>query len=610
MKKDLKTKEKKANLKSLRDFLYAVKMIHKFAPGYILSRTVAQFAYWFFTGFIQEILFLRIILKTIESGGEFKEFAKAVIIFCLASIIATALNCFFDYHIGKLGKIFYKNLNDTVFKKAITLDMACFDNTDFYNKYQRATEIFSGGHYDEFAYYSASIIAGGITGIFILLYVISIDPKILLLLMLSLPLLALESASGKVEVEKDKEMTYHKRSKAYVKRIMYLKDYAKDMRTSNIFEVLNTRNNEACEGNIKAIKTHGKKLALIEILKGLFGEALPIVCAYAYATYRYAIKRNLALGDFSVIMTAMSNLRDVVNDVGGAIGIVKKQTLYFENLRDFLEYEEKVVSGNMLAEELQSIEFKNVSFTYPEAKEPTIKNLNLKFNRGETTAVVGQNGAGKTTFVKLLLRFYDVSEGEILYNGINIKQYDINSLRSRLATVFQDYKVFALSVGENILCKEVETEEDKKIIDFAIKSSGADSFVEKLPQKEETVISREFDEKGIGLSGGEQQKLCVARMFAKDFDLAVLDEPSSALDPIAEYNMYESLIKATKDKTVIYISHRLSSAVLSDKIYVFSDGTVKEEGTHKDLMKINGIYAEMFTLQASSYKESEGGVSI
>ncbi len=607
--KKRKMKEKKEPLKAIKELIYAVKIVHKFAPGYIASRTVAQFAYWFFTGFIQEILFLRIILKAIESGGSFKEFAGAVALFCFASITATVVNCFFDYHIGKLGKVFYKNLNDAIFKKAISLDMACFDNTDFYNKYQRATEIFSGGHYDEFAYYFGSVFAGGITGVFILIYVVSVDPKILLLLLLSLPLLLFESVKGKVEVEKDKEMTFHKRSKAYVKRIMYLKDYAKDMRTSDIFEVLNKRNNDACEGNIKAIKKHGKKIALIEVFEGLFGEALPIVCAYAYATYRYAVKRNLALGDFSVIMTAMSNLRDVVNDVGGAVGIVKKQAGFFQNLKAFLEYEEKVVSGTKTAEELKTIEFKNVSFTYPEAKEPAIKNLNLKFNKGETTAVVGQNGAGKSTFVKLLLRFYDVTEGEILYNGVNIKEYDIESLRDRLATVFQDYKVFALSVSENILCREVETEEDKNIIDFAIKSSGADAFIEKLPQKENTVISREFDEKGTGLSGGEQQKLCVARMFAKDFDLAILDEPSSALDPIAEYNMYESLIEGTKEKTVIYISHRLSSAVLSDKIYVFGDGTVQEQGTHKELMAKNGIYAEMFTLQASSYKESEGGVS-
>ena len=235
--------------------------------------------------------------------------------------------------------------------------------------------------------------------------------------------------------------------------------------------------------------------------------------------------------------------------------------------------------------------------------------MNLKFNKGETTAVVGKNGAGKTTFVKLLLRFYDPDEGVILYNGVDIREYSIKSLRDRLATVFQDYKVFALSVGENVICKEVEGEDDKENIILSLKNSGAYECVEHLPQKEDTVLTREFDEKGTGLSGGEQQKVAAARMFARDFDLAILDEPSSALDPIAEYKMYESLIAATEDKTVVYISHRLSSAVLSDKIYVFSGGTVAEEGTHDELMSSQGIYSEMFTLQASSYKQSEGSVN-
>ncbi len=609
MKVKQNNKEKKDLFKSVKDIFYAAKILHIHAPGYLFARVVAQFAHWFFTGFIQEILFLRTILQIIETGGNFKDFVFTALMFCGASIAATGINCAADYFISDKLKKLYKSLNFTIFEKAVKLDIAAFDNSEFYDKYQRATEIYSGGHYDNFAYYFSSVFAGGITGIFILAYVVSIDPRILVFLLLALPLLAIESAKGKVEVKKDKDMTFHKRSKAYVKRIMYLKDYAKDMRTSNIFEVLNKRNNEACKGNIGAIKKHSKSVVVLEILSGLFGDALPVICSYAYATFRYAVKRNLALGDFSVIMTAMSNLKDVINDVGFAISTVKKESLYFENLREFLEYEEKIISGTKIAEELESIEFKNVSFTYPEAKEPTIENLNLIFNKGETTAIVGQNGAGKSTFVKLLLRFYDVTEGEILYNGVNIKEYDIESLRSRLATVFQDYKVFALSVSENILCRPVENDDDKKIVQLAIKNSGADSFVNKLPEKEDTVISREFDEKGTGLSGGEQQKLCVARMFAKDFDLAILDEPSSALDPIAEYNMYESLIEGTKEKTVIYISHRLSSAVLSDKIYVFGDGTVQEQGTHKALMEKNGIYAEMFALQASSYKESEGGVS-
>jgi ATP-binding cassette subfamily B protein len=278
--------------------------------------------------------------------------------------------------------------------------------------------------------------------------------------------------------------------------------------------------------------------------------------------------------------------------------------LYFQNLRDFFEYESTVKAGEKEAGEFESIEFKNVSFKYPNTDKYSLQNLNLKINKGETVAVVGVNGAGKTTFVKLLLRFYDVTDGEILYNGVNIKEYDLDSLRSKFATVFQDYKTFALSVNENVICHEC-SDEEKEIAENALKQSGVWDKIKTLPNGADTVLTREFDDKGAGLSGGESQKTAVARMFARDFDIAILDEPSSALDPIAEYNMYENLIKATENKTVIYISHRLSSAVLSDRIIVLGGGTVIEAGSHNDLLAQGGEYARMFTLQASSYSEKE-----
>ena len=607
MKKERKN-EKKEKFETLKNVFFAVRILRECAPWYLTARIVSMFGYWFFTGFVQEIWFLKSILQIIENKGTFKDFVVTVVIFAIAGILGKALHNGFDYIISTKVKIFYKNLNKKIFDKAVNVDMACFENPDFFDKYKRATEVITDDHYDWFAYYFAVLFAGGVTGVFIIAYVISIDPGILLILLLALPVVAVQALKGKIEVKKDKEMTLHKRSKAYVKRIIYLKEYSKDMRTSSIFEVLHNRYHEAVENNREIIKKYGYRIAALETLTGFFGQALPVAIAYAYATYRYAIKKNLALANFSVIMTAMSNLRDVVNDLGGAISTIKKESLYFGNLREFLSYESTVVSGIKKAEELETLEFKNVTFTYPGSDKATLRNLNLVFSKGETTAIVGQNGAGKTTFVKLMLRFYDPDEGVILYNGVDLKEYDLQSLRNCLATVFQDYKVFALSVAENVLCKKIESEDEALSVLNAIKNSGADGFVDRLPQKENTVLTREFDETGVGLSGGEQQKIATARMFAKDFELAILDEPSSALDPIAEYKMYEKLLEATKNKTVIYISHRLSSAVLSDKIYVFGNGTVQESGTHDELMNKNGIYAEMFALQASSYKE-EGSVT-
>ncbi len=276
-------------------------------------------------------------------------------------------------------------------------------------------------------------------------------------------------------------------------------------------------------------------------------------------------------------------------------------------MKEFLGFESNVRSGSRVCGDFENLEFRNVYFRYPSAEGYTLENVSFKINKGETLALVGVNGAGKSTLVKLLLRFYDVTEGEIILNGRNIKEYTLESLRGIFGAVFQDYTNFAISVNENLICHEC-SQEDKQKAETALRQSGVWEKISSLPDKGDTVLTKEFDKNGIGLSGGENQKLSVARLFAKDFSFAVLDEPSSALDPIAEYKMYESLINVTRGKTVLYISHRLSSAVLSDRILVLDGKKIAEDGTHEELMKKGGIYSEMFTLQASSYngeKEDE-----
>ena len=608
MKRKILNKKKGKN-STFKGIIYGLKILNKYSKGLVFTRVLAMFGFWFFTGFIEEILFLKYLLNALENGASFVEFVKICLIFLGLSILGKFLLNYFDYLTCVKHKVFYKKMNEKIFQKAKNLDMDCFYNPEFFDKYKRATEVITDNHFDDFAYAFSCVVVGGFTGIFLVAYVVSVDPKMLLLLLTGVVVVAFEGVKSKLNINKDKEMTIHKRSKAYIKRTIYLREFSKDMRTSGVYGVLHKRFEDAVNKNREIIKNYGYKIALLEMMTGLFGMALPVATSYAYATYRYVVKRNLALSDFSVIVTAMNNLKDVVNDLSDGISTVKRESMYFKNLAEFLEYENKVVNGAKTADEFKTLEFKNVTFTYPEAKEPTLRNFDFKLDKGQTVAIVGENGAGKSTFVKLLLRFYDVTSGEILYNGVNIKEYDIDSLRERISTVFQDYKVFALSVAENVLCKEIETNEELIKAVEAMKNSGAYDFVKNLPEKENTIITREFDEKGVGLSGGEQQKLAVARVFAGNTDLAILDEPSSAFDPVAEYKMYENLIKATKDKTVIYISHRLSSAVLSDKIFVISDGTVKECGNHKELMDLNGIYSNMFTLQAESYKNSERSVS-
>ena len=276
----------------------------------------------------------------------------------------------------------------------------------------------------------------------------------------------------------------------------------------------------------------------------------------------------------------------------------------FENLEEFLEQDRKPKEEKIIPDEIESVEFRTVTFTYPGAKTPTLNNISFKWRKGEKLAIVGYNGAGKTTLIKLLMGLYPVTEGQILVNGIDIKDIDLDAYRDRFGTVFQDLQVFAMTLAENVLMRRPAGEEDYEKVRKALQDAQFDCEHRGLTKGLDTVISREFDEEGFVPSGGQAQKIAIARVFASQPDMVILDEPSSALDPLAEYNMYRNMMKLSEGKGVIFISHRLSSARMADKIYLVKDGKIVEQGTHEQMMDLNGFYHEMFMLQAENYQDS------
>lgn len=588
-----------------KNILFAIKICFKADKSLMLSAILAQTSFSVFSLFIQGVLFLKVLLNLIEGNASFEYFVKMLLLFLGVALINEVIIITCDYLQNVGMKKVTKGLNDLIFEKAANVDVSCYEDPEFYDKYQRATEIITHSYFFMFCMDISNLIGSVISFFLVIGIVSSIDPAYLIFLSPVLFIFVFEIVKSKIMYKRNYSMTTNNRIKNYSQRTVFLKDFSKDIRTSNIFSVIINRFRRAVEDNIRIIKNYGWKLFFYTMLSSLFGELIPIVGTYSFASYQFINNSGLDISGFSVVLSSINSVRTTTRQIADSLASLSNVALYFQNLRDFFDYESKVVSGDVEAGEFESIEFKNVSFKYPSAKKFSLRNVNLKINKGETVAIVGVNGAGKTTFVKLLLRFYDPTEGEILYNGRNIKDYNVESLHSRFATVFQDYKTFALSVNENVICHEC-SEEEKKLAEKALKQSGAWNKIKTLPNGADTVLTREFDETGAGLSGGETQKTAVARMFAKDFDVAILDEPSSALDPIAEYNMYENLIKATKNKTVLYISHRLSSAVLSDNIFVLKNGTVVESGAHSELMELGGDYCSMFTLQASRYKD-EGG---
>lgn len=588
----------------LKNIIYAIKIMHKSDKFIMPVSIIALIAALVFSNFVMGVLFLKVLLSIIENQLTFEYFVKTLLKFFGVGVLNEVISCYTDYAQNVCVKRVFKGLNNMIFKKAAEVDVSCYEDPAFYDSYKRATEILTRGFFFAFVFDVGKVIANVISFFLIIGVVASIDPVYLLFLAPVLFVFVFELIKSKVLYKRDLKMTTNNREKAYTQRTVFLKDYSKDIRTSNIFNVMWDRYHNAVTNNIAIIKQYGWKLFFYTIITQLFGEIIPMVGTYGFASYQFINDAGLNISGFSVVLSSINSVRFATQGIADSFAEMSNMALYFQNLHDFFDYESKIKSGDKVPEEFESLELKNVSFKYPSASKYSLNNVNLKITKGQTIALVGINGAGKTTLVKLMLRFYDVTDGEILYNGINIKEYNADLLRKRFATVFQDFKTFAVSVNENVMCHEC-TDDEKQIALDAMKRAGVLDKINTLPSRADTVLTREFDDKGAGLSGGENQKLAIARMFAKDYDVAILDEPSSALDPIAEYNMYQNLIEATKDKTVIYISHRLSSAVLSDNIFVLENGTIIESGSHSELMARNGKYSEMFTLQASSYNREE-----
>lgn len=328
---------------------------------------------------------------------------------------------------------------------------------------------------------------------------------------------------------------------------------------------------------------------------------------YVILAYRVVFS-NMGIGDFSMYLSSVETFSESLLGFVGCMSNLLSEGLFAKDFRYCVSFFEKEnqESSNICSEDLLpdendnlDIEFRNVSFHYPSIDKMILKNISIKLKAHETLSIVGINGAGKTTFVKLLCRLYEPTEGEILINGINISSIPYEQYYKLLSVVFQDFKLFPFTVRENIqLC----INGDPVRLAESIRESGLSAKIDSLPNGVNTMVFKEFDENGIEFSGGEGQKMAIARALYKNAPIVILDEPTSALDPIAEYEIYQHFNSLAKGKSTIYISHRLSSTRFTDKVAVFSDGNLAEYGSHAQLMEIDGgIYKNMFQTQAQYY---------
>lgn len=592
--------------------LYAIRLGYSISKQRVvfsfIGKFFGNFEWVFFSGF-----FMRYIVGELEKGQDFSEIFAFIL---LCGGIFFLINLFYSYLEDVVFPLestnIYYGIYEKLYHKARNVELRCYEDSDFYNRYTMAAD-----HAEEKVLAIIDNAWGIVTGILasgmVLYTMYQIDP--VSVLFVASPLIGnflFGNLKNKYEYMRYQEEVPQDKVLNYVNRVLYLPDYAKEIRLSGAFRLLKRQYNEATEEKSALAGKYAFRVGSMN----LFWHFLTFTTMFE-GVLLFSIYKNLVVGSMSLAsLTVMSSLMVaatwILIRLFESIMETMKNGLFIHNLRSFLEYEEKIPEdgeGIIPSGEFESLEFRKVSFSYQ--GEETIKELSFQIKKGENIALVGHNGAGKTTIIKLMLRLYDPEEGVIYVNGVDIRNYQLKAYRNLFATAFQDYQLFGMTVKDNVLMGRKLPDEDEQVVN-ALKKAGIYDKIAALPQGIHTIVTKEFDENGAVFSGGESQKIAVARAFVKPAPVRIFDEPSSALDPIAEYELFSSIMKDGENHTMIFISHRLSSVKNADRVLMLEKGRLVEEGSHVRLLELDGRYAEMYKKQAMNYLavESVEGVEL
>ncbi len=611
MKKEKKPKENKQKeridwKRTWRNNIYMLRLVWRVSPSSVivpLFLSLIGGAESFLTG----TYLYNYALNAIQEGKELRTIVATLGIILLFSLIYTLTSALCNYYLELKEQKIEAHIHSMVYKKATDVEIACFENAEFYDKYVIASAnatscawnvIYNLAH---FIFVITNVSAVGAL-------IITIDPVFILIAFIPLLVTAF---TGKL-----RNRTYYNyrmenyktgRQKEYVRRTFYLADFSKEMRLTRMYRVMYKRMRDSII-ELKAIaKKYGPKIMFFRELSHIVYQVAVYMGTIALAAFKTLVSKTMLIGDCFVVINSITTIAENINSFGEVVLSLDRNSLYIENFRSFLEYESKIPEDEnaSAAPSVEELEIKGLSFTYEGKDIPALKNIDMTIKKGEKIAIVGHNGAGKSTFIKLLQRFYDPNEGEIRLNGKNINEYRLSTYRALFGSVFQDHGLFAATVAQNVMLKGDLNEEEREKVVEALKLSGVYEKIETLEKGIDTVVTREFDDKGAVFSGGEAQKIAIARVYAISNEILIMDEPTSALDPIAENKMYQNMFKASHGKTVIFISHRLSSAAMADKVYLFENGEIIEQGPHDELLAANGKYAQMWHKQADNYADGE-----
>ena len=590
-------------IKTIKDYFFLFKYVAKYT-GFVWW-CIADGAIWGIYRSFTTVVFVKYLFDWIEQGrpfGQIMGLVAAVGVYMLLCYVFHEV--FYNYVRPLTQQNLHKRMHASLFKKAMDLDISCYDNPKFYNEYVHMLNQFEDEVMDV-AFDISKFINRIFSSVVIISVVATVDVTVIIAIVFAVVVsVVLKYFRTNIVFDKQVQLMPSERKTEYVRRVFYLAEYAEEIRMSDVSEILNHQFDDAIEEQVTIHKKYAGKLLFMGLIRDLSSSVLINIGIITLLVYKIMEEGSLSLGGFTASVSATWILFYQLNNLLDYFTKLKGHSLYAEKLRNFLNYESKIVEAPepLTVNSFESLSINNLGFRYDQKSPMVINGVNLKIQKGEKIAFVGYNGAGKSTLIKLIMRLYDPCEGEIRWNGSDIRNLKIREYRDHIGTVFQDFKIFAVSIAENVKADTV-VEADRESIQEALVQSGLTNKMTKVQKGIDAEVTKEFDKHGVNFSGGETQKLAIARAIMKDSDLIILDEPSSALDLVSEYELNHTMMDAAQDKTVIFISHRLSTTIMADRIYMFEKGQVIEEGSHTELMALNGKYAEMFRVQAEKFQE-------
>ena len=578
--------------------LNVLKYVFKFCPVYVVFALLSVA-----TSVVLALSEVNLIAKAISlviDNSDINLLYKSLIKYVIIIGACYIVKIFYTRFIMQRYRMIYrKKMQTFLFSKVKHIDMESYDNPEFYDKFSRALGDSTWRGIAVFNTFVDFVEAVAIT-IALGTYVLLTDVVLILIVLVSAVINVFAiNFINKTWYKTYRESERSRRYQFYVRRTFYQQRFAAEIKTTNVGGLLIDKFEDATNDIEKIYRKAEKKQLIPNLVSGISENLIQQALSYIYLAYK--LFQGLAVATFTATVNATFKFSSNFTRAISVYTYLREHSYYINDFLWITNYEPNIEKNSGLeAQEFEKLEIKDISFKYPLGEKNSLNHLSMTLNKGEKIAIVGDNGGGKTTLIKQLLRFYNPSEGIILYNGVDLRKYNEASIRKQFSIVYQDFQIYALTVAENVLMRKLRGKEDEDIVRSALASVGLLEKVESLKDGIYTKVTREFDREGATFSGGENQRLVIARVFASNASVYVLDEPTSSLDPLSEERINKLILQNT-DKTMIIIAHRLSTVVDADKIYLIRNGSIIEEGTHSELMSLGGRYYEMFTTQTELY---------